>query len=149
MGTRRLIAIANQDGYDYIHLSYDGENAASLLDSNWSTASAARELISGGNIAVLAANDVERSAVPGRNVGNAVDLKDLLSCRLANEHLISIFDEGEGTRDALDDMEGRGQIDLEIDNPNSSGSWIHLADEEAVLFRDDIAAERAEIQQAV
>lgn len=152
MSTRRLIALAHEGGYDYVHLSYEGDTAADMLDANWSTASAARELIADGDIAVLAANDVERHSIAGRGVGSASSLEDLLVSMLDNEHLVSIFDASEGTRDAIEDWNANlgewNMMGVVIDNPDSSGSWIHLADMQAVQDREDIEEERAEHRKA-
>ena len=152
MSTRRLIAIAHEGGYDYVHLSYEGDTAADMLEANWSTASAARELIAGGDIAVLAVNDVERHNITGHGIGSASNLEDLLVSMLENEHLVSIFDASEGTRDAIEDWNGNlgewNMMGVVIDNPDSSGSWIHLADMQAVQDREDIEEERAEHRKA-
>lgn len=149
MGTRRLIAFKHEGGYDYVHLTYEGDNAPDVLDANWSTESAARELVTGGDIAVLAANDTERHNIPGRGFGNANDLEGLLCAMYGNEHLLSVFDQTGTLRDEIEswnDKMGYGWS-MTIDNPDSTGSWIHLADSEEMFQRsiaaDDIAAKNA------
>ena len=148
MGTRRLIAIAHEGGYDYVHLSGDGDTAPEILDASWSTESSARELVSGGDISMLAANDARRHDIPGRGVGSANDIDDLLRSAYANEHLISIYDAGEGTRDALAAWnEENDDFAMHVDNADSSGGWMHLADGEEMfqrmLAQDEIDAENA------
>lgn len=146
MGTRRLIAFKHEGGYDYVHLSGDGDRAPEILDANWSTESAARELVTGGDISILAANDAARHNIPGRGVGSANDIDDLLRCAHANEHLISIYDPGEGTRDALAAWNDENDdFAMHVDNADSSGGWLHLADGEEMfqrmLAQDEIDAE--------
>jgi len=148
MGTRRLIAFKHEGGYDYVHLSGDGDLAADILDANWSTEAAARELVTGGDISRLAANDAARHNIPGRGVGSANDIDDLLRSAYANEHLISIYDAGEGTRDALAAWnEENDDFVMHVDNADSSGGWMHLADGEEMFHRmiaqDEIEAENA------
>ena len=147
MSTRRLIAIAHEGGYDYVHLSGDGDTTPEILDASWSTESSARELVSGGDISMLAANDARRHDIPGRGVGSANNIDDLRSA-YANEHLVSIYDAGEGTRDALSAWnEENADFAMHVDNPESSGGWLHLADGEEMyqrwLAQDEIDAENA------
>lgn len=149
MGTRRLIAFKHEGGYDYVHLTYEGDNAPDVLDANWSTESAARELVTGGNIAVLAANDTERHNIPGRGVGSANDLEGLLCAMYGNEHLVSVFDQTGTLRDEIESWNAKMGFgwSMTIDNPDSTGSWIHLADSEEMFQRsiaaDEIAEENA------
>lgn len=148
MSTRRLIAIAHEGGYDYVHLSGDGDTAPDVLDTSWSTESSARELVSGGDISMLAANDAHRHDIPGRGVGSANDIDDLLRSAYANEHLISIYDAGEGTRDALSAWnEENADFAMHVDNADSSGGWLHLADPEEIyqrwLEQEEIDADKA------
>tara|TARA_B100000929_G_scaffold66801_1_gene50939 strand:+ start:10787 stop:11248 length:462 start_codon:yes stop_codon:yes gene_type:complete len=149
MGTRRLIAFKHEGGYDYVHLTYEGDNAPDVLDANWSTESAARELVTGGDIAVLAANDTERHNIPGRGVGSANDLEGLLCAMYGNEHLVSVFDQTGTLRDEIESWNAKMGFgwSMTIDNPDSTGSWIHLADSEEMFQRsiaaDEIAEENA------
>ena len=149
MGTRRLIAFKHEGGYDYVHLTYEGDNAPDVLDANWSTESAARELVTGGDIAVLAANDTERHNIPGRGVGSANDLEGLLCAMYGNEHLVSVFDQTGTLRDEIESWNAKMGFgwSMTIDNPDSTGSWINLADSEEMFQRsiaaDEIAEENA------
>ena len=149
MGTRRLIAFKHEGGYDYVHLTYEGDNAADVLDANWSTESAARELVTGGDIAVLAANDTERHNIPGRGVGSANDFEGLLCAMYGNEHLMSVFDQTGTLHDEIESWNekmGYGWS-MNVDNPDSTGGWIHLADMEEMQHREDLEADREELRQ--
>ena len=147
MSTRRLIAFKQEGGYDYVHLTYEGNTAPDILDANWSTESAARDLIAGGDIAVLAANDAERHNIPGRSVGHASDLEALLCAMLGNENLISIYDESGKLPEEISAWNDEAEYGwtMNVDNPDAMGGWIHLADMEEMQNRADLEEEIAEI----
>lgn len=134
MSTRRLIAFKHEGGYEYVHLCYDGDTAADKLDTNWSTEYAARDLVAGGDILSLAEIETRLTGAPGHNTGTATDLEDLFASMLGNEHLVSIFDPDGAVRKEVEAIIA-DDIIVAIDNPDTNGPWLHLADSEEIYQR--------------
>jgi hypothetical protein len=142
MAAKRLIALRHEDGFDYVHFTGNGDNALVMLDANYSTESAARDLVSGGNIdaglAVFAANDLQADGSRSTPFttpfmmasGHAADFEELLQTMRIDEHAISIFDPSGRIEEDLDAYNEQAiyGAKMHLQNADSSGPWFHIAD---------------------